>query len=98
MLHVLVLIPKSIEDPELGNIISTATSALKQVNGLLAITINDGNIMSPGGPPPYVKVIEASYESLEVFMDWAQTPAAQVNEDLYNESGVVRLFYEVNEF
>ena len=54
--------------------------------------------MSPGGPPSYSKVIEASFETLEDMMTWVQTPAAQAQKEVMVEKGVVMLYFEVKEF
>jgi len=42
-------------------------------------------------------VVEASWQSLEDFMAWVQSPAAQDDKDFLIQSGAVLLFYEVKE-
>ena len=69
--------------------------AIQQADGLRSLSISEGHIMSPGGPPPYAKVVEASFDSLEDFMDWVQTPAAQADKEQMLRNGVVSIFYEV---
>jgi hypothetical protein len=97
MIHVLTLFPNTIGQEELDNILSKIMPAFKEADGLRSIKTSAGHIMSPGGPPPYSKVIEASFESLELFMGWVESPEAQSTKDLFVGSGIVRLFYEVND-
>jgi hypothetical protein len=97
MIHVLTLFPNTIGPEELDDILSKIIPALKAADGLRSLKISEGRIMSPGGPPPYSKVTEAVFESLELFMAWVESPAAQSTTGLFIDSGIVRLFYEVNE-
>jgi len=66
---------------------------------LVSLKISDGDIMSPGGPPSYSKVVEASFETLEDMMAWVQTqtPAAQAQKGVMIEKGVVMVYFEVKE-
>lgn len=97
MINQLTLIPKTIEPERLSQIESKLIASLKQARGLLSLKISDGPLMSPAGPPAFVKVIEASWESLEDMMAWTQTPAAQGDgdKDFLIENGAVLLFYEI---
>ena len=97
MINVLALFPNTMDHKVMDDLLSRIIPALKQANGLLALRINEGHVMSYGGPSPYLKVVEASFESLGKFMSWVQTPAARADTELLNNSGVVRLYYEVNE-
>jgi hypothetical protein len=51
--------------------------------------------MAPGSPPSYTKVVEAQFESLEKFMAWVETQEAQESKDIFKDTGIVRMFYEV---
>jgi hypothetical protein len=97
MIDVLTLFPNTIGQEEFDNNLSNIVTAFRGADGLRSVKISAGHIMSPGGPPPYSKVIEASFESLELFMAWVESPAAQSMKDLFTDSGIVRLFYEVND-
>jgi hypothetical protein len=97
MIHLLALIPNTVAPEVTEDIISKLTLAFKGVRGLGSIRISEGHIMSPGGPPPYSKVIEVSFDSLESLMAWVQTPAAQADKELAGSLGIVRIFYEVKE-
>lgn len=51
--------------------------------------------MSPGGPRPYVKVVEASYESLEAVMAAIQSPERREMNEFVKNLGTRILMYEV---
>ena len=94
MIKSLTLIPKSIDPQYLDDILPNLIHSMKQSKGLVEITGNQGPLMSPGGPPAYSIVVEASWTSLEDFMAWAQTSAAQKDKDFMITSGAALLFYE----
>jgi|GEM_PF-3596540 len=97
MINSLTLLPKSIDVERVDDLLSKLISSVKQANGLLKLKVNEGPLMSPGGPSSYAKVVEASWQSLEDFMAWVQSPAAQDDKDFLIQSGAVLLFYEVKE-
>lgn len=97
MIHALTLFPSTLGPEELDNILSKIITGFNGAEGLRSFKISEGRIMSPGGPPPYSKVIEISFESLELFMAWVESPATQSIGDVFTGSGIVRLFYEVKE-
>jgi hypothetical protein len=72
---------------------------MKSTSGLKIIKMSDGNLLSPGGPPSYSKVLETTWDSLEDFMAWVQnqTPEMQADKDFMIENGAVLLFYEVKD-
>ena len=74
--------------------------SLKEADGLLSLTLSDGDLMSPGGPPAYSKVLEATFDSLENFMawidsPWVQSPEAQADKNFMVENGAVYIFFGV---
>ena len=97
MIHVLALFPKDIDPQVSDDLIAKMIPAFKQIAGLQSIKISNGQLMSPDGSPPYSKVVEASIESLEDFMAWAQSPAAQADNDLFIANDITRVFYEIND-
>jgi hypothetical protein len=52
--------------------------------------------MSPGGPPPYAKVVEASFDSLNDTMAFVQSQPQDAKERM-QALGALILLYEVNE-
>jgi hypothetical protein len=98
MINSLTLFPKSIDAERLDDLLSRLISSMKQANGLLKLSVNEGPLMSPGGPSSYSKVLEASWESLEEFMAWTQASAAQQDDkDFLIDNGAILIFYEVND-
>ena len=96
MIKVLSLFPSTTEDQACDQLASKMIQVMQQADGLRSLYISEGHIMSPGGPPPYSKVLEATFDSLEDFMAWVQTPAAQADKKQMISSGVISIFYDVN--
>lgn len=99
MIKSLTLFPKSIDPEKIEEISSLFISSMKSFNGLQSLESSDGHLMSPGGPPDYSKVLESTWDSLENFMAWAQSPnpEGQADKDFMLANGAVLLFYEVKE-
>ena len=70
LIHSITLIPKSMDPQRVDDTLSNLIPAFKQAQGLHSLKISEGHLMSPGSPPAYSKVIEASFKSLEDFMAW----------------------------
>ena len=79
--------------------LSTVITSMKKEKGLLSVKVSEGDLMSPGGPPAYSKVVESSWEALEDFMAWVQNQPQDVHstKDSLIEKGAVLLFYEVKD-
>ena len=99
MINSLTLIPNSIDSEKLEDLLSKQIASMKGANGLRALRMSEGHLMSPGGPPAYSKVVETAWDSLEDFMTWVQnqTPEDHVEKDFMIENGAILLFYEVKE-
>jgi hypothetical protein len=98
MINLLILIPRTVKSQVVDNIFTKILPALKQAQGLCELKVSEGHIMSPGGPPPYSKVIEASFESLEVFLTWAkQISTSQSVKELMVKNGIISIYFEVSE-
>ena len=72
MINSLTLYPDSIEPEKLEDLLSRHIESMKKTRGLLAIKMSEGDLMSPGAPPSFGKVLETSWDSLEAFMTWVQ--------------------------
>ena len=99
MIKSLTLFPKSMDSEKIEDITSRLIPNMKSANGLQSLTASDGHLMSPGGPPAYSKVIESTWDSLENFMAWAQSPNPEnhADKDFMLENGAALLFYEVKD-
>lgn len=97
MINAVTLLPNSIGKKKLEDLISRQTDSMKKSEGVLAIRISEGDIMSPGGAPGFGKILHTSWESLDAFMTWVlnQTPSEQADKDFLLENGAVLLYYEV---
>ena len=97
MIKALFLFPKSTEPETLAGFLSTnLIPTLQQANGLRSVAMSTGPLMSPGGPPPYAKVVEASFGSLEDWIALVQSPAVQARRDELPPDTLM-LYYEVDE-
>ena len=94
MIRVLSLIPNTIEENKRDQIVEKMIHAIQQADGLRSLHVSEGHIMSPGGPPPYSKVLEATFDTLEDFMAWVQSPAAQEDKEEMMRN-MVGIYYEV---
>ena len=81
MIKSLTLFPKSMDPEKIEDIYSRLVPNTKSANGLQSITVSDGHLMSPGGPPIYSHVFESTWDSLENFMAWAQSPNPEGHAD-----------------
>ena len=98
MINVLFLFPKSADPKELDDLFSSRFNLeSKQAMKARSLTISVGELMSPFGPPPFVRVMEVSYDSLEDVMGVTQNPDVQAGNQKLKAFGVLILMYEVNE-
>jgi hypothetical protein len=67
MLDVLLLWSKSGDAAVQDEMVSKLIPLMKEAPGLRRLRVSEGDLMARGGPPPYSRVIEASFESLA---DW----------------------------
>ncbi len=98
MINVLFLFPKSADPKALDDLLSNGlVPGIQQARGLRSLKLSAGDLMSPGGPPPYSKVLEASFDSLDDVMAIVQSPAVQARRDYITSVGTLILMYEVSE-
>lgn len=95
MTNVQVLIPNSMDDIEADRILAHQTLSMSEAKGNIEVKVSEGAIMSPGGPTPYSRALTASWESLDSFIAWAQSPAGDKDKDVLLENGAILVFYEV---
>jgi hypothetical protein len=97
MINVLFLFPKSTDLKTLDDFISNKfIPGIKQAHGLRALKLSEGDLMSAGGPPPYSRVVEASFDTLDEFMATVP-PDGQPEKEYMRSLGTLILFYEVSE-
>jgi hypothetical protein len=93
MLDVLILFPKSAGSPELDDLVSNRMIPdMKHAHGLVSLRVSSGDLMARGGPPPYSKVIEASFESLPDFMAFVDARRQEDNARLDRVEPLIMYF------
>jgi len=97
MIRAISLFPNDADSEIVNAMIKVLESSLKQTSGVLSISTNEGVLMSPGGPPPYARVVEFTFDSLESMMAWTQSERAQSQKEQMNSLRPVMLYYEVKE-
>jgi uncharacterized protein (TIGR02118 family) len=98
MIDGLFLFPKSIDPQTLDDFLSTRFRPQHmKLPGLRSFKLSVGDLMSPSGPPPYSRVAETSFESLDDVMAIVQSPASQAVRDYMKSLGTLILMYEVIE-
>jgi len=96
MINVLFLFPKSADPKVLDDLISnTFIPRLKTAKGILSLTMSGGQIMGRSAPP-YSRIVEASFDSLENLM--ATAPADGTPEkDQFENLGGLFFSYDVKD-
>lgn len=98
MVKMLMLVPKSIAQEKSEKIITRHVNSVKKAEGLLSVTVNDGSLMSPGGPVSFSHAVDVSWASLPQMIAWAQG-ATDLEEDknFLLDNGAQLLFWETKE-
>lgn len=99
MINQLALYPNTIDSDKLEDLLSRQIDSMKKAKGLQEIKVSKDNLMSPGGPSSFAKVLETTWESLETLMAWVQnqTPADNADKEYLLKNGAILLFYEVKD-
>jgi len=98
MVNVLFLFPKAVDLKTLDDfLLNQLIPMVKQVQGFHSVKVSDGDIRSPGGPPPYSKIVELSFDSFDEMMMILQSQKSQPGNDPVKSFGPLILLYDVNE-
>jgi hypothetical protein len=81
MLDVLMLFPSSGEVSEIDDFIAGFVADIKPTEGLRSLRVSTGDVMSRGARPPFNRVVELSFDSLDNWMAWVLAPARAPNQD-----------------
>ena len=96
MTRVLFLFPRSTESKPLDEFITkTFVPDLRGASGARSVAVSAGELMSPGVPPPYSRVVEASFESIADVVAAVEAPNAQVARQQLRDLGTLILMYEI---
>ncbi len=97
MLDVLLLWSKSDDAGVQDEMVSKLLLLMKEAPGLRRLRVSEGDLMARGGPPPYGRVVEASFESLA---DWmAQVEAFKSRPDFaaYDRVAPLIMFFDARD-
>jgi len=67
VIEVLMLFPKTADSAQIEPVWSFLLPLMKQAPGLRSLRVSEGDLMGRGAPPPYSRILLASFESLA---DW----------------------------
>jgi hypothetical protein len=98
MLTVLYEFPKAINSKVLDEFLTrNLLPGLKQARGLQSLQLNAGELMSAGGPPPFSKVVQAYFSSLESIFEYVQSPTGLATQEFLESTNTVIVFYDIQE-
>jgi len=88
MINILFLFPTSADPKVLDDLISnTLIPRLKTAKGLLSLTMSEGQIMGRSAPP-YSRIVEASFDTIENLMATAPADGTPGKEQFDNLGGL----------
>lgn len=102
MIHVLNLFPRELDEAEVDELLAQRLiPQLSQSGGLKSLLLSEGTVMSRGGPSPYSRVLEATFESLA---DWMAAVdglnamgGSPADLDRFRRLAPLVMFYEVTD-
>jgi hypothetical protein len=98
MIHNLILFPRSADSDAVNSCVADVLApALKPAKGLRSLTVSEGPLMGPGGPAPYSKVVQATFESLDDVIAFGGSAAAASTAEPLSALGGLIVFYEVRD-
>ncbi len=98
MVNVLFLFPQATDAKSLDEFLFTKMiPGIKQAQGVRSVKLSNGELMGAGGPAPYSKVLEVTFDSLPSVMANIQSPGAQAAREFHKNAGTLILMYELNE-
>ena len=96
MIHLLYQFLKTTDPGALERFLETnLIPGLKQAHGLRALESSQGDLMSAGGPPPYSRVAEATFDSLEDLFAYVQSPTGLATQEFLEGERALIIFYEI---
>jgi hypothetical protein len=97
MVDVLLLWSKSDETRIQDEIISKLLILMKRARGLERLRVSEGDLMARGGPPPYSRVVEASFASLADWMAHVDTLNSQPDLAAYEHLAPLVMFFDARD-
>jgi hypothetical protein len=97
MLDVLLLWSKSDDAGVQDEMITKLLAIMKEAPGLRRLRVNEGDLMARGGPPPYARVIEASFGSLADWMATVDTFKSRPDFAAYDRVAPLIMFFDARD-
>jgi hypothetical protein len=104
MLDVLLLFPSETDATRVNHVLTQQMiPQLARANGVRSLRLSEGTVMSRGGPSPYSRVLQASFDSLADWMAVVDALNAQAStaspaeRETFDRLAPLVVFYEVSE-
>ena len=97
MLDVLFLWSKSDNSAALDEMVASLLPIMKEAPGLRRLRVSEGDLMARGGPPPYARVIEASFESLADWMAQVDVVKSRADFAEYDRVAPLIVFFDARD-
>ncbi|HEV8490117.1 MAG TPA: hypothetical protein VGQ58_10055 [Candidatus Limnocylindrales bacterium] len=97
MLDVLLLWSKSDDAGLQDEMISKLLPLMKEAPGLRRLRVSDGDLMARGGPPPYSRVVEASFGSLADWMAHVDVLKSRADFAAYDRVAPLIMFFDARD-
>jgi hypothetical protein len=104
MIDVLLLFPSETDATEVNQVLSEQMiPQLARANGVRSVRLSEGTVMSRGGPSPYSRVLQDSFDSLADWMAVVDSLNAQAStaspadRETFDRLAPLVVFYEVSE-
>jgi hypothetical protein len=97
MLDVLLLWSKSDDVDLQDELMSKLLALMKEAPGLQRLRVSEGDLMARGGPPPYSRVVEASFGSLADWMAHVDVLKNQPDFATYDRVTPLVIFFEARD-
>ena len=102
MIDVLNLFPRELDEAEVDELLTQRLiPQLSHASGLRSLRLSEGTVMSRGGPSPYTRILEATFESLA---DWMAAVdglnamgGSPADLEKFQRLAPLVMFYEVSE-
>jgi hypothetical protein len=94
VIDVLMLFRESADPEAVDELLRRLVPSMKAGPGLRSMRLSSGPLMSPRERPPFVRVLEASYDSLADWMAQVPTEERRDERDVFDRVAPLVLFFE----
>jgi hypothetical protein len=97
VVEVILLFPEHDDVAALDGFLSRLVITLRTAHGCRSVRLSTGSVMSRSSRSPYVRVVEATFDSLAAWMDAVPKPDLREERELFDRFDPVVLFFEALE-